>query len=167
MKKQSQLRAKNSGQQSLFCRNFKTSNLSLTRKFFAFIFTLVLLLGFTGSVNAQTSYPAISQNWLQIFEDESIMMEISVQVIQCDSASDTAVFIEVFNETPNNDTAKFDLTMTNPDNGNTETATISFYIQGAHIERPECGSSDNGSLRLSLPSGWDPEKVELSVTYKN
>jgi hypothetical protein len=139
----------------------------LTRKLFAFIFTAVLLLSFAGDVNAQSSYPAISQNWSQIFEDESIMMEISVQVIQCDSTSDTAVFVEVFNETPSNDTAKFDLTMTNPDNGNTQTATISFYIEGAHIERPECGSSDNASLRLSLPSGWDPETVELSVTYKN
>jgi len=130
-----------------------------------FVFALITVLSMT-NLMAQTNpnNETIYKEWELIGESES-MIEVSARVLKCNSQSVAQMHVEIFNESSNDQTAHFKITLTNPATNAQEVHTISLAVVKGAIVKPNCENNDFSGLRINIPSNWDPAKVKIALTF--
>ena len=125
---------------------------------------LISLMACTSLYTLAQGDPVIAQNWTMIGKSNT-MIDVSAQVIKCDTQSPAQLYLEIFNESSNDQKAHFKVTLTNPLTKAQEVHEISLMVGKADIVKPNCQSSDYPSLRLKIPAGWDPAKVQFTLAF--
>lgn len=125
---------------------------------------LIFLMACTSLYTLAQGDPVVAQNWTMI-EKSNTMIDVSAQVIKCDTQSPAQLYLEIFNESSNDQKAHFKLTLTNPLTKAQEVHEISLMVEKAAIVKPSCKNSDYPSLRLKIPAGWDPATVQFTIAF--
>lgn len=130
------------------------------------LFAFVVLFA-TLQVSSQSNTPTneiVYKEWELIGESES-MIEVSARVLKCNPQSATQLHLEIFNESSNDQTAHFKITLTNPDTNAQEVHTISLAVVKGAIVKPNCENNDLPGLRINIPTNWDPATVKIALTF--
>ena len=106
----------------------------------------------------------VYKHWTFLAESETYL-DISYRVIRCGSSNE--VHLQIFNENPKDQVAKFDLEITNTADGAKSTREINFAVKAAVIIQGECNSdAATAPLKISLPAGYDPNAISVKLTFK-
>lgn len=125
----------------------------------------LLLFPLSAVLQSQSSSEeVIYKHWAFLAESETYI-DVSYRVIRCGSSNE--VHLQIFNENPNDQVAKFDLEIMNKADGDRTTKDISFHVKGAEIIQGECnGGTATAALRVSLPAAYDPNAISVKLTFK-
>lgn len=93
------------------------------------------------------------------------LIDVSYRVIKCDAAAQ--IHLMVFNENTTDQTAHFDLEITNTDTGEKFTKEISFAAKKATVFKALCDSDASlDALKINLPDNYNPKALTLKLTFK-
>ena len=108
--------------------------------------------------------PVIYKDW-ESLEESLTHIDVSYRVIKC--ASVNQIHLLVFNENITDQTAHFEIEITNKSNGLKFTKEISYAMLKATIYKAECDSDSSlDKLKIDLPSSYDPNDLTVKITYK-
>lgn len=126
---------------------------------------LIVMMALPALVKAQSpGNPVIYKEWASLGES-STQMDVSYRVIKCTSVNQ--IHLQVFNENPNDQTAHFELEITNTADGQKFNKEIIFATKRAEMYTAECNSDTAlNVLKLDLPSSYDPTNLTLKITFK-
>ncbi len=129
------------------------------------IVTLVLL--FTVScfteLGAQTN-PVVYKDWTVLGESKT-QIDVSYRVLKCSTVPQVHLFL--FNENPNEQTADFELEITDGATENKVVKHIVFKLEKGGISQASCISvASLDALKIDLPTGYNPLTVSFKLTFK-
>lgn len=131
---------------------------SILRHFFLSAFCL---LYFVMPSAAQSS--DYIQGWRMIGESETFL-DVSSCVINCDG--EIQIYISLFNEYGEEQTANFNIKIIDPNTGN---VTIVNYtdvaLDNGEMKSPNCEEDDFPECKLDVPNGYDPETLQVEVEF--
>jgi hypothetical protein len=128
------------------------------------LLVLLLLCGAFNIVNAQTSDPIVIKEWNMLAESKT-RIDVSYRIVKCDSV--IQIHFMVFNESPNDQSLEFDLTVTGSTEEQTFTKNIKYAAMKAAIVRASCDNNDAYKvLKVTIPAGYDPTQLTLKVNFK-
>jgi hypothetical protein len=130
------------------------------QKMLAVSFFFMLMLS-AGALYAQD--PVIHQHWKFLGESEKLI-DCDYSVIECPS-EDPEIFVKLFNENPSDKTLDFTLTVSEGTNTPVEYEVTDYDLDAAAMIKPKCGSTDYADLRFAVPSGFDPKKLKVKITF--
>ncbi len=135
----------------------------MKRKFFySFIVLMLALPSLSKAQSADTT--VIYKEWALVGESKTFL-DVSYRIIKCTNVNQVHLFI--FNENPADQTANFEVEITNTSDGQKFTKDISFAAKKASMNKAECNSDSSlDSLKLDLPSAYDPTKITVKITFK-
>lgn len=105
----------------------------------------------------------VIKEWAFLGESKT-HLDVSYRIVKCSGSSQ--VHLQVFNESPNNQVAKFEILVMN---GELEkfTKEISFSVDRAAIVQPDCNSEGSLSdLKISVPANYDLNNLRVKITFK-
>lgn len=136
------------------------------RKVFSFgislFFALFVFCGSSQKCLAQEP-DSVYKNWNILGEDTANHVDISYRIVQCTSTSANQVHLSVFNENPSTKSVSFTVTIKDNSSNATSTSQISYQVSPAAMDRADCSSS--GSLKINIPSGYNPANLTVSITF--
>ncbi|MDP1843149.1 MAG: hypothetical protein Q8K64_06975 [Sediminibacterium sp.] len=126
---------------------------------------IAVLLALPAMSNAQTPInPIVYKDWVMIDESPT-MLDVSYRVIKCTSVNQ--IHLMVFNENNFDQTANFELEVTNTKDGLKFTKAYNFATQKATIYKADCDSEPAlEKLKIDLPAGYDPTNLTVKITFK-
>lgn len=126
---------------------------------------LVMVMALPTIMKAQSpSTPVIYKEWALLGESKT-QMDVSYRVIKCTTINQVHLFI--FNENPADQTAIFDVEITNNSDGLKFTKSINYALKSAMMYKAECDSDASfDALKLDLPSSYDPTNLTVKITFK-
>ena len=105
----------------------------------------------------------VIKEWAFLGESKT-QLDISYRVIKCSGAGE--IHLQIFNENPNDQTARFEISVVNPD-GESFTRRIAFSVERAAIVQPDCNSEGTlKDLKISVPSGYDLTGLKVKIVFK-
>jgi hypothetical protein len=125
-------------------------------------FTFLFALMFTGgALRAQN--PVMHQQWT-FLEESPKHIDATYCVVECPN-EDAKIFLRLFNENPTGQSLDFTLTVTDGTNTPVEYDVTGYKLAKAAMVNPSCGSSDYSDLMFAVPSGFDPGKMKVEISY--
>lgn len=123
------------------------------------LFLLFIGLGMT--VKAQST---VYSDWNNL-PDDSNHVDVAYRVINCNGSDQ--IHLNVFNENNNLSSITFTLTITDTSSNQSTTQTFSNYaISFGAMHIADCGSTQYGNLKLNLPSGYDPNAIQVQISFQ-
>jgi hypothetical protein len=131
---------------------------------------LLVLLLFSSAMTAlyaqspqESTKDEIIKEWAFLGESKTFL-DVSYRVVKC--AGNGQVHIQIFNENPKDQVARFDIEITNAD-GTRLTKEITFSIEKAAIVQPACsGEQTFNDLKISVPATYDLNNLRVKITFK-
>ncbi len=136
----------------------------MKRKFlYAVIAALVALPGLTKAQSP--AEPVIYSNWEMLIESTTLI-DISYRVIKCETTPQ--VHLMIFNENSIDQTAHFEIEISNGTTGEKFTKEINFAAKKATVFKALCESDSSlDPLKINLPANYDPGAIKIKITFKS
>jgi hypothetical protein len=127
---------------------------------------VVLAVLFSGASMAQSNSDnsVVYQNWKMIGESPT-HYEVSARVVKCHPDSTVQLHLEMFNEGVGAQACHFKITIINPVTKEQIVKEVNHTLGVGEMIKPSCDNGDKQSLRFNIPSGWNPETLEFTVTF--
>lgn len=123
---------------------------------------IAILMALPAITKAQS--PVIYKEWALLGESKTFL-DVSYRIIKCTSV--VQIHLNVFNESPNDQTATFDVEVTNNSDGLKFTKTITHSLKLATMYKADCDSDSSlEDLKIDLPNGYDPTNITTKITFK-
>jgi hypothetical protein len=131
------------------------------------LFLLLLFFSAITVSNAQsrpeTTRDEIIKEWAFLGESKT-QLDVSYRVIKCSGTGE--VHIQIFNENPKDQVARFDIEITNTD-GTKFTKEITYSVDKAAIVQPACDSEPYlNDLKISVPANYDLQNLKVKIIFK-
>lgn len=124
---------------------------------------LLFILSFFTEVGAQTN-PIIYKDWTVLGESKT-QIDVSYRVLKCSTVPQVHLFL--FNENPKEQTADFEIEITDSTTDKKLVKHIVFKLDIGAISQASCESSTTlDTLKIDLPAGFNPLTVSLKITFK-
>jgi hypothetical protein len=131
---------------------------------------LLLLLLLTPAITflkaqsrTETPKDEVIKEWAFLGESKT-QLDISYRVVMC--AGTGQIHLQIFNENPKAQVARFDIEITNAD-GSKFRKEISFSVEKAAIVQPACNGETNlNDLKISVPSDYDINNLKVKISFK-
>lgn len=104
----------------------------------------------------------IIKEWAFLGESKT-QLDVSYRVIKCSGTGE--VHLQIFNESPKDQVAKFDIEIYNTD-GTKFTKEVTFSVDRAAIVQPTCGETNLNDLKISLPANYNLQELKVKIIFK-
>lgn len=129
------------------------------------LFFIVFFLSVSAfaELKAQTE-PVVYKDWEMLIESNTLL-DVSYRVVKCTSTPQ--IHLLIFNENVYDQTAAFDLEITDSSTGQKFTKSISFSTKKATVYKAMCDSDASlNALKFDLPAGYNPSTLSVKITLK-
>jgi len=107
----------------------------------------------------------VYKEWSFLGESKT-QLDISYKLVRCSGSNTNQLFLQIFNENPNAQVARFDLEITNNSDSAKTTKEINFPVTMGRIYTPTCGDQSLSDLKIDLPAAYDPTNLSVKLTFK-
>ncbi len=135
----------------------------MKRKFLIPLFAILMALPALTKAQSDGN-PVIYKEWALLGESKTFL-DVSYRIIKCTSV--VQIHLNVFNESPKDQTANFDIEITNNNDGQKVTKSITYSLKMATMYKADCDSESSfDALKIDLPNGYDPTNITTKITFK-
>ncbi len=113
---------------------------------------------------AQSPNPTIYQNW-QALPDSPSHLEVAWSTCKCSATSSDEIRLSVFNESGDDQTANFTLTISDQGQSDVTYSVSNLNLTGGQTFHADCGNNSNADLSTNVPAGFDPNTLTITITY--
>ena len=122
-----------------------------------------------GNNNALTVKQSIDQtvvfkDWTMLAESENLI-DVNYRVVKCNSDGNTQILVMIFNENSIEQNAKFTLTISDANSGNSFQKSFDKTVPLATIFQAECTSNDYDDQKIDLPEGYDASSLTITIEF--
>lgn len=133
------------------------------KKLFFFIVCLFACSVAATELKAQST-PVVYKDWEMLIESNTLL-DVSYRVIKCDATPQ--IHLLIFNENVFDQTAAFDLEITDVASGQKFVKSINFSAKKTTVYKALCDSDASlNALKFDLPSGYNPASLTVKITLK-
>ena len=125
---------------------------------------LAILSSWVSMGQSPSDNTVVYQNWKMLGESPT-HYEVSGRVVKCHPDSTVQLHLEVFNEGVGSQACHFKITIINPVTKEQIVKEVNYTLGVGESIKPSCDNADRQSLRFNIPSGWNPETLEFTVTF--
>jgi hypothetical protein len=105
----------------------------------------------------------VIKEWAFIGESKT-QLDVSYRVVKCSGSGQ--VHLQIFNENPNNQVGKFQISIQNGDSEKF-TKDITFSVDRAAIVQPDCNSEGAlTDLKIAVPANYDLNNLRVKIVFK-